>query len=348
MASKSMANATVTVTGGTGSFGTTIVNYLLLHHPEINEVRVFSRDENKQDLMRKSIDSNLVKFYIGDTRDKSSVTRVMNGTDLVFHAAALKQVPSCEFFPEQAVMTNIQGSINVFESAIQNSVTSVVALSTDKAVYPINSMGMTKAVMERIAQSYARSPNLSSKTTFSVTRYGNVMMSRGSVIPLFLEQLTSSRTVTVTNPKMTRFLMSLEESVDLVLHAFLNSQDGDLFVKKAPACTVGVLVDAIAETLDLDNFQKIYIGPRHGEKLHESLLSSEESAKSEDQGDYFRVPLDTRTLNYRPYFEEGNADDSQLSLPYTSETTVQLAVDEVVTKLNSMPLYQNLVKAVSE
>lgn len=346
MANKSLANATVTITGGTGSFGTTIVNYLLLNHPEVKELRVFSRDENKQDLMRKSIHSNLVKFYLGDTRDLSSVNRVMSGTDLVFHAAALKQVPSCEFFPEQAVMTNIQGSMNVFESAIKNSVSSVVALSTDKAVYPINAMGMTKAVMERVAQSYARSPDLSSKTIFSVTRYGNVMMSRGSVIPLFLEQLKSSKTVTITNPEMTRFLMSLDESVDLVLHAFLNSEDGDLFVKKAPACTVGVLVDAIAKTLNLDNFQKIYIGPRHGEKLHESLLSSEESVKSQDQGNYFRVPLDTRTLNYRPYVEEGNTTDTQLSEPYTSETTVQLGVDEVAKKLTLIPLYENLVNAV--
>jgi UDP-glucose 4-epimerase len=343
MNTRNLTNATVTVTGGTGSFGTTIVNYFLANHPEINEIRVFSRDENKQDGMRRVLDSTRVKFYLGDTRDISSVDSVMNGSDLVFHAAALKQVPSCEFFPEQAVMTNIQGSINVFNSAIKNSVSSVVALSTDKAVYPINSMGMTKAVMERVAQSYARSSNSSAKTIFSVTRYGNVMMSRGSVIPLFLEQLMSSRSVTITNPKMTRFLMTLEESVDLVLHAFLNSEDGDLYVKKAPACTVEVLAEAIAQTLNLDSFQKIFIGHRHGEKLHESLLSSEESIKSEDQGNYFRVPLDTRTLNYRPYFEEGNIGNSELSMPYTSGTTTQLAVNDVVKKLMEMPLYRKSI-----
>lgn len=344
MEKNELLNAVITVTGGTGSFGNTFVNYIIANHPEIQEIRVFSRDENKQDSMRKKYDFDKIKFYLGDVRERSSVDRVMKGTNLVFHAAALKQVPSCEFFPREAVATNVNGSFNVFESAIACGVSNVVALSTDKAVYPINTMGTTKAIMEKSAQSYARTSEGVVQTHFNITRYGNVMLSRGSVIPLFVEQFKRHKSITLTNPNMTRFLMSLDESVNLVMHAFLQGENGDLYVKKAPACTVEVLAEAIASTLNLKSWDKQVIGTRHGEKLHESLLTTEEMSKAEEENEYFRVPLDIRSLNYRPFFEEGrllNKKDEETS--YTSETTNQLSKQEVIEILLKLEGYQQLL-----
>lgn len=336
-------NAIVTVTGGTGSFGATIVNYLLKNYPGIEQIRVFSRDESKQDEMRKRLDSDLLKFYLGDVRDKRSVEKVVKGSNLIFHAAALKQVPSCEFFPDQAILTNVTGSMNVFDASIKYSVEKVVGLSTDKAVYPINAMGMTKALMERVLQSFARNEDRDTKTTFALTRYGNVMLSRGSVIPLFVEQLRSKRFISITDPNMTRFLMTLDESVDLVLHAFRNANNGELYVRKAPGCTISVLAQAIAKTLNLDDYEVSVIGSRHGEKKHESLLSSEEASKAMDEQDYFRVPIDSRTLNYRPYVEEGNYEFTVEKDSYNSSNTQQLIVNEVVEKLMSIPAYIELI-----
>ena len=337
--------ATFTITGGTGSFGSTMVQHLLNKHPNLEEIRVFSRDENKQDLMRHQIDSDKVKFYIGDVRDVRSVTEVMKGADFAFHAAALKQVPSCEFFPEQAVETNVLGSRNVIESSINAGVKSLVCLSTDKAVYPINAMGISKAMMEKFAQAPARKKT-TGKTTISITRYGNVMMSRGSVIPLFIDQILKSRKVTVTDPLMTRFLMSLGESVDLVLHAFSNAQPGDLFVRKAPACKVEVLVDALCILLDKNEISREHIGIRHGEKMFESLLSAEESARSFDSKEYFRVPMDDRTLNYKIYFEEGSSKVNQIPEAYTSSSTNQLTATEVAELVRNLPEFKKHMERV--
>jgi UDP-glucose 4-epimerase len=277
--------------------------------------------------MRHSNPNPKLRFYIGDTRDQDSVDRVIKGSDLVFHAAALKQVPSAEFFPLEAVKTNINGSANVLRSSIEHGVKSVVCLSTDKAVYPINAMGMTKAVMEKTAQAFARD-NQVSDTTIAITRYGNVMLSRGSVIPLFIEQIKSGKPITITDPTMTRFLMSLAESVDLVKHAFENAQTGDLFVRKAPASTIQDLAKALVELFGTGNEQINTIGFRHGEKLYESLLSTEERAIAQDLGDYFRVPLDTRDLNYSVYFEQGEARPAALDA-YTSHNTARLDVEGV-------------------
>jgi UDP-N-acetylglucosamine 4,6-dehydratase/5-epimerase len=331
--------ATFTITGGTGSFGSTMVKYLLTNHPKLEEVRVFSRDENKQDLMRKEIASDKVKFYIGDVRDVRSVEEVMKGVDFVFHAAALKQVPSCEFFPEQAVETNVLGSRNVIEACINSEVKSLVCLSTDKAVYPINAMGISKAMMEKFAQAPARK-NTAKKTTISVTRYGNVMMSRGSVIPLFIDQITNTGKVTITDPSMTRFLMSLNDSVELVLHAFSNAQPGDLFVRKAPGCTVEVLVEALCILLDREHIKRDNIGIRHGEKIFESLLSAEELARSSESEEYFRVPMDDRTLNYKIYFEEGSNKENQKPEAYTSSSTRQLSAPEVAELIGNLPEFK--------
>jgi UDP-glucose 4-epimerase len=332
------SGATVCVTGGTGSFGSTMVRHLLHSEPNLREIRVFSRDENKQDNLRNELQSELVKYYIGDVRDYGSVANVVKGSDYVFHASALKQVPSCEFFPDQALATNTLGSANVINAAIQSSVDSLVCLSTDKAVYPINAMGMSKAMMEKIAQAPARTKN-SGNTTISVTRYGNVMMSRGSVIPIFIDQILKGESVTVTNPKMTRFLMSLSESVDLVLHAFKNANPGDLFVRKAPACTIEILIEGIALILEKSIVEPKIIGTRHGEKMYESLLSSEENSKSEDMGEYFKVPIDDRTLNYKIYFEEGQ---EALTTPsaYTSDSTQQLNPEEVAQLISNLPEYK--------
>ncbi len=302
------------------------------------EVRVFSRDEAKQDALRHQVADSRVRFYIGDTRDPLSVKNVMKGTDLVFHAAALKQVPSAEFFPLEAVATNIQGSANVLREAIEAEVSSVVCLSTDKAVYPINAMGMSKALMEKTAMAFARN-NLESKTTISVTRYGNVMYSRGSVIPLFVSQIKAGKPITVTDPAMTRFLMSLNDSVDLVKHAFENAETGDLFVRKAPAATIEVLISALLELFKAagkKDAEVKTIGVRHGEKLFESLLGAEEMAKAEDRGEYFRVPLDTRTLDYEVFFEKGEDQPAPLE-SYTSHNTARLDKDSVKALLLTLP-----------
>lgn len=321
------------ITGGTGSFGKTVTNFLLSKQ-EVKEVRVFSRDEAKQDFMRSEIDDARVKFYIGDVRDYESINSALVGVDYVFHAAALKQVPSCEFFPMQAVMTNIMGSDNVIRASIANKVKKVVCLSTDKAVYPINAMGMTKSMMEKVAQSYAR--NLTSdKTIISCVRYGNVMYSRGSVIPRFIEQIKSGKTVTITEPTMTRFLMALSESVDLVEHAFSHAKQGDIFIKKAPACTVQDLAQALNNLFKSDVNTRI-IGIRHGEKIYETLASKEELVTSEDLGNYYRIRMDTRDLNYEKYFTEGNENEILIE-DYHSHNTEQLTVKQVEMLLLTLP-----------
>jgi UDP-N-acetylglucosamine 4,6-dehydratase/5-epimerase len=333
-----MNNSVVAITGGTGSFGSTMAKYLLT--TKVSEVRVFSRDENKQDTMRNEIQDARLKFYLGDTRDRSSVDNVIKGSDFVFHAAALKQVPSTEFFPMQAVATNIQGSNNVFESSVNYKVKSVVALSTDKAVYPINAMGISKAMMEKVVFASARN-NQTDSTKLSVTRYGNVMMSRGSVIPLFIKQIKSGVPLTVTDPRMTRFLMSLEESVELVLHAFENGESGDLFVRKAPACTVQTLIDALIIILSPKVRPTVKtIGIRHGEKKYEALLASEEKIRSNDQGKFFRVPLDTRSLDYQIYFDKGQASEIT-DESFTSNNTNQLTVDEVAKLILELPEFKS-------
>jgi UDP-N-acetylglucosamine 4,6-dehydratase len=332
--SQQFKNSVITITGGTGSFGSTMVTDLLTQ--DISEIRVLSRDENKQDLMRNSIRDERVKFIIGDVRDSASVDVAIRGSDFVFHAAALKQVPSCEFFPMQAAATNISGSSNVIESAFRHEVKSIVCLSTDKAVYPINAMGMSKALMEKVAQSFARNyPN--SRTNVAITRYGNVMMSRGSVIPLFINQIKMGKAVTLTDPFMTRFLMSLQDSVSLVKYAFTNAITGDLFVKKAPACNVQTLAQALIQILGKNKEIEIkMIGTRHGEKLFESLLSTEERVRAIDCGDYFKVPLDTRSLDYQIFFDKG-AVERPIVEAYTSHNTNQLGVDEVVNLLLVLP-----------
>jgi UDP-glucose 4-epimerase len=302
---------------------------------DVEEIRIFSRDEAKQDAMRHALSDTRVRFFIGDTRDPESVERVVRGSDLIFHAAALKQVPSAEFFPLEAVKTNINGSANVLRSAIENEVKGVVCLSTDKAVYPINAMGMSKALMEKTAQAFARDFQ-DSKTTIAVTRYGNVMYSRGSVIPLFISQIKSGKPLTITDPTMTRFLMSLAESVDLVKYAFENAQTGDLFVRKAPASTIDTLAHALIEIFGGKKEQIQTIGFRHGEKLYESLLSTEERVKSEDLGGYFRVPLDSRDLNYSVYFEEGQPRKESLEA-YTSHNTERLDIEAVKNLLLTIP-----------
>lgn len=330
---KRISGAVVTVTGGTGSFGSTMARHLLAKNVE--EVRIFSRDEAKQDAMRHAIGDSRVRFFIGDTRDPESVERVVRGSDLIFHAAALKQVPSAEFFPLEAVKTNINGSANVIRSAVENGVKGVVCLSTDKAVYPINAMGMSKALMEKTAQAFARDYQ-DSDTTISVTRYGNVMYSRGSVIPLFISQIKSGKPITITDPTMTRFLMSLAESVDLVEYAFENSNTGDLFVRKAPASTIEDLALALIELFGGSRDQIENIGFRHGEKLYESLLSTEERVKAVDLGDYFRVPLDARDLNYSVYFEQGQSRPESPEA-YTSHNTERLNIEGVKSLLQTIP-----------
>ena len=334
--SKNLKSSVVTITGGTGSFGSTMVKDLIKQ--DVAEIRIFSRDENKQDSMRNSIKDERVRFFIGDVRDASSVENVMKGTEYVFHAAALKQVPSCEFFPMQASLTNVTGSSNVLDAAIKAGVKSVVCLSTDKAVYPINAMGMSKALMEKVAQSYARNIG-SGSTKVAITRYGNVMMSRGSVIPLFLDQIKNGQPVTITDGSMTRFLMSLSDSVELVKYAFTNANSGDLFVKKAPGCTVDVLVEALSKIAGKSGKVEVKnIGIRHGEKMSEVLLGSEERARATDLGDFFQVPLDTRSLDYHVYFDKGQEQSKEIE-PYTSSNTKQLSVDEVVDLVSKLPEY---------
>lgn len=337
---ESVAGRTVLITGGTGSFGSTMVRKLL--HGDVGEVRVLSRDETKQDDLRRDLGDSRARFYLGDVRDRSSVDEAMRGVDFVFHAAALKQVPSCEFFPAQAIRTNVHGSANTIESAERAGVQSVVCLSTDKAVYPINAMGMTKALMEKTAQAFARN-HPGSSTVVSVVRYGNVMYSRGSVIPLFVEQIRAERPLTLTDPSMTRFLMSLEESVGLVEYAFANAVPGDLFVRKAPASTVQDLAVGLSHLLGASPELKV-IGTRHGEKLYETLLSREEMSKAEDRGEYFRVPLDDRTLDYGLYHEEGDRQQSIFD-DYTSHNATRLDVDGVTALLRTLPQVESLVGA---
>jgi UDP-glucose 4-epimerase len=327
----------VTVTGGTGSFGSTMTQHLLTQG--VAEVRVFSRDENKQDLMRISVKDERVRFILGDVRDFSSVDMAIRGSSYVFHAAALKQVPSCEFFPMQASATNVSGSANVIESSIKNNVQGVVCLSSDKAVYPINAMGMTKALMEKVAQSYARN-FFESETKVSITRYGNVMMSRGSVIPLFIDQIIQGKPITITDATMTRFMMSLSDSVNLVKYAFSNSTSGDLFVRKAPACTVQTLAEAVIRIMGAEGKVEIQnIGARHGEKLFESLLGTEERERAIDHGEYFRVPLDTRSLDYQIYFDKGRGSKEKQEA-YTSHNTEQLSVNQVANLVSLLPEFK--------
>jgi UDP-glucose 4-epimerase len=332
---KELSGCTILITGGTGSFGHEIVRYLL--DTDVGEIRIFSRDELKQEMMRVELNNSKVDYYIGDVRDIGSVDNAMKGVDFVFHAAALKQVPSCEFFPMQAVLTNIHGGDNVIESAINHGVSTVVCLSTDKAVYPINTMGMTKAIMEKVAQAASRKES-SKDTVVSCVRYGNVMCSRGSVIPLFIKQIKEKKPITITVPEMTRFMLPLRDSVALVLFAFNNSTPGDLFVKKAAACTIDDLATALKNIFNSDVPKKI-IGVRHGEKLFETLVAQEELRRAEDMGDYYRIPLDERDLNYAKYFTEGDEEEALIE-DYTSHNTQRLGVKEVEELLLSLPRVQ--------
>lgn len=325
-------NKTLLITGGTGSFGNAVLQRFL-HTDHFSEIRIFSRDEKKQDDMRNQLKSAKLKFYIGDVRDFSSIEPAMRGVDYVFHAAALKQVPSCEFFPMQAVKTNVEGTQNVIRAAATNGVNKVICLSTDKAAYPINAMGISKAMMEKVAIAEAR--NLP-ETTVCLTRYGNVMASRGSVIPLFMNQIKSGHPITITDPNMTRFLMSLHDAVDLVLFAFEHGNSGDLFVNKAPAATIGDLAQAIKELANADNEVKI-IGTRHGEKLYETLCTREEMVKAEDMGDFYRVPADNRDLNYAMFFSEGAEKVAQVE-DYHSHNTEQLDVEGVKKLISGLAL----------
>ena len=316
-------NKVLLITGGTGSFGNAVLNrFMDTNH--FNEIRIFSRDEKKQDDMRNRIDSDKVRYYIGDVRDYESVERAMRGVDYVFHAAALKQVPSCEFFPLEATRTNVLGTQNVIDAAGRNKVEKVICLSTDKAAYPINAMGISKALMEKVA--VAASRNLD-RTTVCLTRYGNVMGSRGSVIPLFVDQLKQGRELTITDPKMTRFLMSLEEAVELVLFAFENGRPGDLFVNKAPSSTISDLAQALSEIYNSSAVHKL-IGTRHGEKLFETLCTREEMMKAEDMGDFYRIPADNRGLNYSRFYSEGAKELSVLQ-DYNSHNTLRLNIKEI-------------------
>jgi len=312
------------ITGGTGSFGNTVLKRFL--STDVREIRIFSRDEKKQEEMRIAMNNPKLKFYIGDVRDYDSIHQAMKDVDFVFHAAALKQVPSCEFYPMEAVRTNVLGSANVMEAAIVRGVSRVVMLSTDKAVYPINAMGISKAMMEKFMVAKARMQN-AGETVLCATRYGNVMASRGSVIPLFVSQIKEGNPLTVTDPNMTRFLMSLEDSVDLVLYAFQHGKQGDIFVQKAPASTVADLAQALKELFKKDNPIRV-IGTRHGEKLSESLISREEMAKAKDMGGYYRIPADNRDLNYAQYFSEGEEKISHQE-DYTSHNTERLNVEQI-------------------
>lgn len=337
--SGSVDGAIVLVTGGTGSFGSTVARRLL-GETQVAEIRILSRDEAKQDDLRRHLGDPRARFYVGDVRDYLSVQEAARGADYIFHAAALKQVPSCEFFPQQAVATNVHGTDNVIRAADVHGVKSVVCLSTDKAVYPINAMGLSKAMMEKVSQAYARN-NPGSATVVSVTRYGNVMYSRGSVIPLFVEQIKQGGSLTVTDPGMTRFLMSLEESVELVQYAFEHASPGDIFVRKAPACTIGDLAKAVARLMGVEPDIRV-IGSRHGEKRFESLLSVEEMAKAEDRGGYFRVPLDGRSLDYTLYTDLGESGLDR-AVDYNSDNTTQLDVEQVMAIVGALPEMQRVI-----
>lgn len=324
-------NATLMITGGTGSFGNAVLDRFL--NTDMAEIRIFSRDEKKQDDMRHKYKSDKIKYYIGDVRDLASLKNAMYGVDFLFHAAALKQVPSCEFFPLEAVKTNVIGTDNVLTAAIESGVKKVICLSTDKAAYPVNAMGTSKAMMEKVfvAKSKTVSPK---KTLICGTRYGNVMCSRGSVIPLFIDQIKAGKPLTITEPTMTRFIMSLEEAVELVLFAFENAESGDIMVQKAPACTIEVLATAVSELFNVEKNLKI-IGIRHGEKMHETLLTNEECAQAIDMGDFFRVPADKRDLNYDKYYTDGDYERNALT-EFNSGNTDILSVEEVKEKLMSL------------
>lgn len=335
---------TLLITGGTGSFGNAVLNRFL--ETDIGEIRIFSRDEKKQDDMRHEFQQKMpevagkIKFFIGDVRDIASVKNAMHGVDYIFHAAALKQVPSCEFFPIEAVKTNVLGTENVLTAAIEAGVKNVVCLSTDKAAYPVNAMGTSKAMMEKVV--VAKSRNVDpKKTTISCTRYGNVMCSRGSVIPLWIEQIRAGKPITVTESSMTRFIMSLEEAVDLVLFAFANAENGDIMVQKAPACTIEVLAKAVKELFDKENKSEIkVIGIRHGEKMYETLLTNEECAGAIDMGNFYRVPADKRDLNYDKYFKDGNTERVNLS-EFNSNNTDLLTIQQVKEKLLELSYIRN-------
>lgn len=332
-------NKILLITGGTGSFGNAVLKKFI--NTDINEIRIFSRDEKKQDDMRQHYNNPKIKYFIGDVRDKRSIDTAMYGVDMVFHAAALKQVPSCEFFPMEAVRTNILGCENVLDSALKCGVKNTIVLSTDKAVYPINSMGMSKAMSEKVMVAKSRNLN-GSGTVFCGTRYGNVMASRGSVIPLFVEQIKAGNPLTITDPTMTRFMMTLDSAVDLVLFAFDHGNNGDIFVQKAPACTIEMLAKALLDLYKAKNEIKI-IGTRHGEKKYESLLTREEMVNAEDMGNYYRIPADTRDLNYGKYFSEGQEKVNEV-LDYTSDNTHILSIEETKELLLSLPSIRADVK----
>lgn len=329
-------NKTLMITGGTGSFGNAVLNRFL--KTDIGEIRIFSRDEKKQDDMRHEFQAKMpeaadkIKFYIGDVRDLQSVKNAIHGVDYIFHAAALKQVPSCEFFPMEAVRTNVIGTDNVLTAAIEEGVESVICLSTDKAAYPINAMGITKAIEEKVAVAKSRN---SGKTKICCTRYGNVMCSRGSVIPLWIEQIRNGQPITLTEPKMTRFIMSLDEAVDLVLFAFEHGENGDLLIQKAPACTIGTQAEAVCELFGGKKEEIRVIGIRHGEKMYETLLTNEECAKAVDMGKFYRVPADNRGLNYDKYFKEGDEKRNVLT-EFNSNNTTMLNVEETKAKIASL------------
>jgi UDP-glucose 4-epimerase len=340
-------NKTLLITGGTGSFGSAVLKRFL--NTDIAEIRIFSRDEKKQDDMRKKYAHPKLKFYIGDVRDIRSIASAMRGVDFVFHAAALKQVPSCEFYPMQAVMTNVMGTENVLEAAIAASVKKVVCLSTDKAVYPINAMGISKAMMEKVM--VATSRNLEGTvTTICGTRYGNVMASRGSVIPLFVQQVLSGKPVTITDPSMTRFMMTLDDAVDLVIYAFNHGRNGDIFVQKAPAATVSILARAIFSLMNKNDHPIYEIGTRHGEKLYETLLGKEEMACAQDMGEYYRIPPDGRDLNYAKFYEEGERRLTQSTHgeDYNSHNTTQLDLQGMKDLLLKLEFMQRILRGETE
>lgn len=331
---------TLLITGGTGSFGNAVLNRFL--ETDIREIRIFSRDEKKQDDMRHLYNNPKIKYYIGDVRNIQSVRDAMHGVDYIFHAAALKQVPSCEFFPMEAVRTNVIGTDNVLTAAIEAGVRKVICLSTDKAAYPVNAMGTSKAMMEKVFVAKSRTVD-PDKTLICGTRYGNVMCSRGSVIPLFIEQIKEGKPLTVTEPAMTRFIMSLEEAVELVIFAFKNAEAGDIMVQKAPACTIEVLAQAVKELFNADNEIKV-IGIRHGEKMYETLLTNEECARAIDMGNFFRVPADQRDLNYDKYFREGNQERTKLT-EFNSNNTEILNIEQVKEKLLSLKYIRDEIAA---
>lgn len=334
------SDKTLLITGGTGTFGNAVLRRFL--DTDIGEIRVFSRDEKKQDDMRHVYPNTKLRFYIGDVRNSSSLKDALRGVDFVFHAAALKQVPSCEFFPIEALRTNALGTENMLNEAINAGVKRVIVLSTDKAVYPINAMGISKAMMEKLAVAKSRVAN--GDTVINCTRYGNVMASRGSVIPLFIRQIQNGEPLTLTDPNMTRFMMTIEDAVDLVIYAFQNGNPGDIFVQKAPACTIGVLAEAVKRLLNADSPVKI-IGTRHGEKLYETLLNREEMAVAQDMGGYYRVPADNRDLNYAAFFNEGR-EDIALKEDYNSHNTGILEVDEMCELLLKLECVQKAVRGV--